>query len=333
MNRLLQALPEGLRARLRPRPDPAWIAPMLATPGAAPPAEGAWLYEPKLDGVRCLAFVSSRGVRLLSRNRKPLERAYPEIVSALERLDFTSRVLDGEIVAFEDGVTSFSRLQQRMQLRDPVLALRSGVAAFFYLFDLPYYDGYDLTALPLTQRKALLRKAVRFADPIRYTAHRRHGAKAFFCEACERGWEGILAKRTDSVYVSARSSSWLKLKCVSEQELVIAGYTAPKGARERFGALLMGYYEGGELRYAGKVGTGFDQPALEYVHSRLVRLHRQRSPFAGPVQEDGVQWVSPQLVAQIGFAEWTPGGLLRHPRFLGLRDDIEADEVRRERAG
>lgn len=333
MNPALAALSAELRARLRPRPAPTWIAPMLATLRDTLPEEGRWLYEPKLDGVRCLAFVGSSGVHLLSRNRKSLDSAYPEIVAALERLDFTSRVLDGEIVAFQDGVTSFSRLQRRMQLRDPIRALGSGVPAFFYAFDLPYYDGYDLTALPLSERKAILKKAVRFGDPIRFTTHRARGAATFLLKACERGWEGIIAKRADSTYVSSRSSNWLKLKCVTEQELVIGGYTQPKGSRDRFGALLLGYYEDGKLRYAGKVGTGFDQRALEYVHSKLTRLHRRRSAFAGPVQEDGVQWVSPHLVAQIGFAEWTPGGLLRHARYLGLRHDIEPDEVRRDRAG
>jgi len=150
-------------------------------------------------------------------------------------------------------------------------------------------------------------------------------------DACARGAEGILAKRADSRYVSARSTDWLKLKCVRQQEFVIGGYTAPQGSRERLGALLVGYYDGKALRYAGKVGTGYDRRTLEHLHQRLAPLHRSASPFSeGPAPAGDIQWVTPKLVGQIGFSEWTSAGLLRHPRFLGLRDDKAAREVRRE---
>ena len=176
-------------------------------------------------------------------------------------------VLDGEIVAFdpERGVTSFARLQQRMQLRDPVRARRSQVPVHLYLFDCMFYEGMDLTALPLLERKAVLRDVVWYDDPIRFTPHRTTGSAAMLREACDQGAEGIIAKRADSRYVSARSTDWLKIKCVRQQEFVIGGYTAPQGSRERLGALLVGYYDGKSLRYAGKVGTGYDRRTLEHA--------------------------------------------------------------------
>jgi bifunctional non-homologous end joining protein LigD len=306
---------------------------MLATLTDALPAQGKWVYEPKLDGVRALTYVNGGAVSMYSRNRKPLNAAYPELVEALEPAVRGSAVLDGEVVAFdpERGVTSFARLQQRMQLRDPLRARRSQVEVYLYLFDCLFYEGVDLTGLPLVDRKAVLRDVVWYDDPIRYTPHRTTAPAAMLRDACAKGAEGILAKRADSKYVSARSTDWLKLKCVRQQEFVIGGYTAPQGARERLGALLVGYYDGNALRYAGKVGTGYDRRTLEHLHKRLVPLHRAASPFAeGPTPAGDVQWVTPKLVGQIGFSEWTSGGLLRHPRFLGLRDDKSPREVRRE---
>jgi bifunctional non-homologous end joining protein LigD len=218
-----------------------------------------------------------------------------------------------------------------MQLRDPVRARRSQVPIYLYLFDCLFYEGVDLTGLPLVDRKAVLRDVVWFDDPIRFTPHRTTGSAAMLRDACARGAEGILAKRADSRYVSARSTDWLKLKCLRQQEFVIGGYTAPQGSRERLGALLVGYYDGKALRYAGKVGTGYDRRTLEHLHQRLVPLHRSASPFSeGPAPAGDIQWVTPKLVGQIGFSEWTSAGLLRHPRFLGLRDDKAAREVRRE---
>jgi DNA ligase D-like protein (predicted ligase) len=236
-------------------------------------------------------------------------------------------------VAFdtEGKETSFARLQQRMQLRDPIRARRSQVPVYLYLFDCLFYEGVDLRGMPLIDRKAVLRDVVWYDDPIRFTPHRTTGSAAMLRDACARGAEGIIAKRADARYVSARSTDWLKLKCVRQQELVIGGYTAPQGSRERLGALLVGYYDGKSLRYAGKVGTGYDRRTLEFLHDRLVPLHRAASPFSdGPAPAGEVQWVAPKLVAQIGFSEWTSAGLLRHPRFLGLREDKSPREVRRE---
>jgi DNA ligase D-like protein (predicted ligase) len=306
---------------------------MLATLTEVFPTEGKWVYEPKLDGIRALVYVSGGEVRIYSRNRKLLNDAYPELVDALSSAVRGDAVLDGEIAAFdaERGITSFSLLQQRMQLRDPVRARRSQVAVYLYLFDCLYYDGADLTGLPLLERKVVLRDVVRFVDPIRFTRHKTSGGVAMLRAACEQGGEGIIAKRATSRYVSTRSTDWLKLKCLRRQEFVLGGYTAPQGSRERLGALLVGYYDGSALRYAGKVGTGYDRMTLEDLHRRLVPLHRPTSPFTeGPARAGDIQWVDPKLVGEVGFSEWTSAGLLRHPRFLGLRSDKPARQVRRE---
>jgi bifunctional non-homologous end joining protein LigD len=333
MTRALKVLAKSAPGGLRYRTQPSWIPPMLATLTDSLPSQGKWVYEPKLDGVRGLIYVTGGVVRIYSRNRKPLNDAYPELVEALEPAVRGDAVLDGEIVAFdsERGVTSFARLQQRMQLRDPLRARRSQVPIHLYLFDCLFYEGVDLTGLPLLDRKAVLRDVVWYDDPIRFTPHKTTGSAAMLQEACAQGAEGILAKRADSRYVSARSTDWLKLKCVRQQEFVIGGYTAPQGSRERLGALLVGYYDGKTLRYAGKVGTGYDRRTLEHLYQRLVPLHRSGSPFAeGPAPAGDIQWVTPKLVGQVGFSEWTSAGLLRHPRFLGLRDDKPAREVHRE---
>ena len=306
---------------------------MLATLTDQLPAGGKWVYEPKLDGIRALIYVSGGAVRIYSRNQKLLNDAYPELVEALSDAVRGDAVLDGEIAAFdpERGVTSFARLQQRMQLRDPVRARRSQVAVYLYLFDCMFYEGTNLTRLPLLERKSVLKDIVDYADPIRFTPFRSTGAAAMLRSACAKGEEGVIAKRADSSYLSARSADWLKIKCLRRQELVIGGYTAPRGSRERLGALLVGYYAGDQLRYAGKVGTGYNRQTLELLHRRLAPLHRATSPFSeGPIPTGDIQWVTPKLVAEIGFSEWTSAGLLRHPRFLGLREDKSAREVRRE---
>jgi bifunctional non-homologous end joining protein LigD len=333
MSRQLKILAKSAPGRLRYRAQPSWIPPMLATLTEDLPIAGKWIYEPKLDGVRALIYVSGGAVQIYSRNRKPLNDAYPELVDALSSGVRGDGVLDGEIVAFdlERGITSFSRLQQRMQLRDPVRARRSQVPIQLYLFDCLFYEGVDLTGLPLVDRKPVLRDVVWYDDPILFTPYRSTGAATMLREACEQGAEGIIAKRADSRYVSARSTEWLKIKCVRRQEFVIGGYTAPQGSRERLGALLVGYYDGTSLRYAGKVGTGYDRRTLEHLHQRLLPLHRPTSPFSeGPAPAGDVQWVNPKLVAEVGFSEWTSAGLLRHPRFIGLRSDKPARQVRRE---
>jgi DNA ligase D-like protein (predicted ligase) len=316
------ALAAEERALLRPATLPDRVAPMKAVLTDERFSDPDWIYERKLDGIRCVAIKGDRGVRLLSRNDLSLNGRFPEVVEALEHDPVSDVVLDGEVVAFDGAQTSFARLQQRGERPTPV---------FFYVFDILHLAGHDTTALPLRARKALLRRALAFHGPVRLTQHRNRDGEALFREACRKGWEGLIAKRADSPYKHGRSRDWLKLKCSAEQELVIGGFTAPQGSRTELGALLLGYYEDGRLRYAGKVGTGFTRATLRDLATLLEPLRRDRSPFADDVRERHVTWVEPRLVAQIGFSEWTRDGRLRHPRFLGLRDDKPAGEVVRER--
>jgi DNA ligase D-like protein (predicted ligase) len=325
-------LEQDLRPRLRPG-TAAFVAPMLATLTHRYFSDPDWLYERKLDGVRAVVVVADAGARLYSRKRNPMTSTYPELVEALAEQAPPGLVADGEVVAFKGNQTSFSRLQARLGLTDPDRARATGVRVFLYLFDLLVLDGQDLTGLPLRERKRLLRRAVGFADPIRFSTHRDTEGEAYLRQACEQGWEGLIAKRADSRYrPGRRSEDWLKFKCVHEQELVIGGYTDPAGSRVAFGALLVGYYDGNQLHYAGKVGTGFDQSTLRSLRARFDRIGSADSPFAGPVRERGAHWLRPELVAQIGFAEWTRDSRLRHPRYLGLRDDKSARDVIRERS-
>jgi bifunctional non-homologous end joining protein LigD len=325
----LDILDEEGRRGLHKRRQPRWTAPMLATRDTFSDPE--WIYERKLDGVRCLVFRAPRGVRLRSRNRRDLNPTYPELVDDLEREPCRDFIADGEIVAFEGNRTSFSRLQRRIGLRDPTEARRSRVAVYLYLFDLLHLDGYDVTRLTLHDRKRLLKRALSFAGHVRFTPHRvEHGERAL-AEACRKGWEGLIAKRAAAPYVHRRSRDWLKFKCGNRQEMVIGGYTDPKGSRVGFGALLVGYYDGGVLRYAGKVGTGYDDALLEDLAARLRGLERTTCPFEATPHEKAVHWVTPRLVGEVGFTEWTGDGKLRHPRFLGLRPDKNARQVRRER--
>jgi bifunctional non-homologous end joining protein LigD len=330
MTDLLSALPVEARAKLKPGPQPAWMSPMLATLTERRFSDPEWIYERKLDGERCLAFRRGSRMRLLSRNQLLANDYYPEVVEALSRQKADDFVIDGEVVAFEGSQTSFSRLQRRMHVRDPERA--RGTAVFYYVFDVLYADGYDVTALELRHRKALLRRLMAFRDPLRFTVHRNTQGESFWREACGKGWEGIIAKRADAPYEHRRSDNWLKFKCVNEQEFVIGGYTDPKGSRKGFGALLIGYYEGKDLRYAGKVGTGFDNQLLASLSRQLAALEHERPPFAADrLPRKDAHWVRPRLVCQVGFTEWTPDGHLRHPRFLGLRRDKSPREVVRER--
>jgi bifunctional non-homologous end joining protein LigD len=331
MRDLLEQLPQEERDRLKPTSHPAWIAPMLARLTGRRFSDRDWLFERKLDGERALAFRRDDEIRLLSRNQKSLDASYPELIEVLARQPCADFVADGEIVAFKGHVTSFARLQGRMQTQDPRVARDSGIAIFLYLFDLPYLAGYDLSGLSVRRRKALLRRAIAFEDPIRFTAHRNEHGEAFLRDACAKGWEGLIAKRASAPYQHCRSSDWLKLKCTRGQELVVGGFTAPKGSRAGFGALLLGYYDDGKLRYAGKVGTGFDDDLLAEMRRRLGGLACARSPYADEVDDARVTFVRPELVAEIAFTEWTEAGRLRHPRFLGLRRDKPAKRVTRER--
>ncbi len=327
----MSELPRPERDLVRDEPVPQWRSPTLATLTDDRFSDPDWLFERKLDGMRCLAFRDGSTVRLLSRNHKPLDDTYPELVDALADQSPSRLVLDGEVVAFTGRRTSFARLQGRLGVTDPVQARASPVRVYYYIFDLLHLAGQDTTGLPLSTRKRLLRGALRFTDPLRYTAHRVGAGEAMYAAACRRGDEGVIAKRADAPYDGGRSASWLKFKCVRDQEFVIGGYTAPKGRRVGLGALLVGYHDGADLVYAGKVGTGFDDATLVDLQRRLAGMAQDHSPFTrGRVTEPGARWARPTLVAQIGFSEWTRDGKLRHPRYSGLRTDKDAADVVRE---
>ena len=308
--------------------------PALATLTREPFASDDWLFERKLDGVRCLAYFDQGKVTIRSRTGGDMGSAFPEVVESLERQECPDFVADGEVVAFDGVQTSFAALQPRIHLTNPDRARRTGVEVFYYLFDLLHLDGHSTRSLPLRERKALLEDLFAWTDPLRFTRHRDGDGLRYFKEACEQGWEGLIAKRADASYPSGRSRDWLKFKCEQGQEFVIGGWTDPRGSRVGFGALLLGYYDqDGDLVYAGKVGTGFDTALLRSMRDRLNSLERSSPPFrhARLLPRKDVHWAEPELVCEVSFSEWTRDGQLRHPRFKGLRQDKSARDVVRER--
>jgi bifunctional non-homologous end joining protein LigD len=311
---------------------PPWIDPQLATLTRDRFSDPEWLFERKLDGERLLAFRDGGQVRLLTRNDRDVTTTFPEVTAALQAQRADGFVIDGEVVAFRDDQTSFSRLQQRLGVVHPEPGLIADFPVFYYIFDVLFTGDRDIRVRPQRERKETLHDLLDFTGPLRYTEHRAGRGEEFYRQACRDGWEGLIAKRADAPYSGGRTRDWLKFKCVSAQELVIGGYTDPRGTRVGLGALLVGYYDAdGRLAYAGKVGTGFTQATLRSLRAALSELERDGSPFAsGKPPRAGVHWVEPRLVAQIAFAEWTTDALLRQPRFEGLRDDKDPAEVVRE---
>jgi bifunctional non-homologous end joining protein LigD len=320
---ILDSLTDEERELAPPAPAPGAADAMKATLTDERFSDPNWIFERKLDGIRVIAIRDGQSLRLLSRNDIAQNDRYPEVVEALEQEACPQFAVDGEVVAFQGSETSFALLVERHQHWVPV---------FYYVFDILWLEGHDVRALPLRTRKRLLKAALKFHGSVRWTQHRDRDGESFFKEACSKGWEGLMAKRADSPYVPTRSRDWLKFKCAHGQELVIGGYTEPRGSRVEFGALLLGYYQDGQLEYAGKVGTGFDTVTLHELGAQLRALKRNEAPFKDPrsIKERHVTWVEPKLVAEVGFTEWTRDGRLRHPRFQGLRGDKDAREVVRE---
>jgi bifunctional non-homologous end joining protein LigD len=309
-----------------------WLGPELATLTKARFSDPAWIYERKFDGERCLTYRTGGEVALMTRNQIDVSATYPDLHGALASQSSADFVVDGEIVAFDGDATSFGKLQQRLGVRDPDADLLRRVPVVYYLFDVLTIGDRDVRSLPLSERKPLLRGLLSFDDPVRFTEHADGNGEPFWDEACQKGWEGLIAKRSASPYLAGRTKDWLKFKCLSSQEFVIGGYTDPQGTRTGFGALVIGYYDGtGRLVSAGKVGTGFNAATLARLAGLLRQLESAGSPFqAGAVPRSGVHWVKPELVAQIGFSEWTSAGQLRHPRYEGLRQDKDPATVVRE---
>jgi len=333
MDDLLERLPEEEREKAEETSMPDWLDPMLAKLTHDYFSGEDWIFERKLDGERVLAYVNPDGeVRLMSRNEKQLNDSYPEIEEALTERAPAGCILDGEIVAFnEQDVSDFQKLQPRMHVSSREEALESDVRVYYYLFDCLYVDGHDITGCTLRERKKLLRAALDWDDPLRFTQHRNEDGIEYYQEACEKGWEGLIAKDARSSYVHSRSTKWLKFKCVMQQEFVIGGFTEPEGERVGFGALLLGFYRDGGLVYAGEVGTGFDDETLKDLRQRLESMERKTSPYdQGEPGTDDVHFVTPKLVCQVAFTEWTDDDKLRHPRYKGLRRDKDPEDVHQE---
>jgi DNA ligase D-like protein (predicted ligase) len=311
--------------------QPEWIYPMLAVLTARRFSDERWIYERKLDGERCLVFRGGDKINIMSRNKKALNDTYPDLIKAIKKVKRNDFIVDGEIVAFEGKATSFAKLQKRMQVKKPDRKLLAEIPVTLYIFDVLYLNGRDLTGRPLFERKEALERNFYLEDPLRLLTFIRKKGEEYHQAACHKGWEGVIAKRLDSIYRSGRSEDWLKFKCSNQQEFVIGGFTDPMGSRVGFGALLIGFYENGKLKFAGKVGTGFNAELLRKLTKRLKEIERKESPFANDITGlRGVHWVKPVLVAQIAFTEWTEDGKLRHPRFVGIRRDKDPKEVIRE---
>lgn len=296
---------------------PFRVSPMLASLVDAPFTRDHWVFEEKYDGVRILAYKEGSNVVLISRNALDRTSQYPEIAAAIRRLMAETLALDGEIVVFDSrGVSRFQLLQQ------------SRGRPQYVVFDCLYRNGEDLRSKPLSVRRTALERSVKPCDSLLWGRRLATDGWKAFRAAARRGLEGIIGKDLSSRYVEGRSSQWVKVKVHQEDEFVIGGYTQPSGTRQHFGALLLGVYgDGQRLCYVGKVGTGFDEKTLGSLSRKLRELIQTRSPFSSKVVERGVTFVAPKLVAQISYGEWTEDRKLRHPVYLGLRDDKNPREV------
>jgi bifunctional non-homologous end joining protein LigD len=308
---------------------------MLATLATALPSGDDWAFEMKWDGVRALAVIEESRVRLLSRNGNDVSVAYPEVHAVADQLGPTGALLDGEIVAAdEEGRASFQRLQSRMHLRDPATIERIArqVPVAYMIFDILWFDGNLVTGLGYRQRRSLLHE-LELRGPAWQTPSDSTDGDAAFEISRELGFEGVVAKRVDSIYEPGRRSpSWRKVKHQLRQEFVVGGWVGGQGAREdRIGALLVGYFDAGrELRYAGKVGTGFSDAEVERLAALLAPIALARSPFGDGRLPKEAHFVTPTLVAVVRFTEWTESGRIRHPAYRGLRDDKPAEDIVRE---
>jgi bifunctional non-homologous end joining protein LigD len=345
--RTLEEIEEGAPARSNADSDPApallsgarraimpeKVSPTLATLVEKPFSDPEWLFEVKLDGERALAWVREGKLELRSRVARNITAQYPELAELPARLPFDEAVLDGEIVALDGGGRSdFERLQRRMHVEKPSAALVRDVPVIYYLFDLLYADGYDLREAPLEERKDLLRRFVRWGDPFRYSDHQvEHGSELFEL-AKRQGLEGIIGKRVSSPYPGARTSEWVKFKATREVDAAIGGWTAPRGSRQHFGALLLGLYDESDvLRYIGSVGTGFREERQRIISRKLQDLATDVCPFSpAPETREQPFWTEPKLVARVRYANWTGARQLRQPAFLGLRDDRDPGDCRLE---
>ena len=308
---------------------PEFVSPQLATLEDKPPAGDEWLHELKFDGYRMLCHLNPGGVRFWSRNKKDWTNKFPHLGKAIKEFPASTAILDGEVVAVDSkGRASFQKLQQ---------AMKTGDAGFiFHVFDLIYLDGFNLTRTPLRSRKSLLEslfESVPAKSPLRYSDHVVGDGAKFFKQACRYGIEGIVSKLAESAYESTRTRTWVKVKCIKRQEFVIAGFTLSDKDFPGFGALILGVYDKGKLIYAGRAGTGFTIKQRLELRKKLDQMVRPTSPFAEKPKDPRLKravWVTPKLVGEVAFTEWTDDGSVRHPSFQGLREDKKAQDVVRE---
>eukprot|EP00913_Durusdinium_trenchii_P005670 g5288.t1 len=325
--------PASLPGARRAEP-PESFTPQLAQLVSTVPRGDDWLHELKLDGYRLIAHVDDDRVRLLTRRGNDWTDRFPTIAGLLQRIPFEAAVLDGEVVALNsDGTTDFQSLQNSLKRGNEE-------SLVYYLFDIPFCEGFDLTDVPLIDRKNLLRELLSKTDTgnrrtLRYSDHIRGQGDAMIEQACRFAMEGVISKRAGSPYEFRRASSWKKTKCLKRQEFVVCGFTPPSGSREGFGSLLLGYHDGWKLVYAGRVGTGFTRDSLRDLAASLRELGTDTSPFDDPppsARQGKVKWVETKLVVEVEFNSWTDDGLLRHASFQGLREDKPPGEVVREEA-
>ncbi len=328
----LSSQPEALENARRAK-MPAQLTPMLATLATTPFSNPEWLFEIKWDGIRAVGWIRDHNLELRSRTHRVITHAYPELSGLPAKLRAEEALVDGEIVVLDsEGRSSFERLQSRMNVASaPSSALKREAPVIYYLFDLLYLDGYDLREAPMVERKQLLQQILQPGDPFRYADHVLEKGKELFDLARAQGLEGMIAKQLRSPYESKRSTCWLKFKITHDLDTVIGGWTAPRGSREHFGALLAGLYQGKNLQFVGGVGTGFTEKTQRQVFDQLKGVRSEKCPFtAVPETKEEAFWVEPRLVARVKYSNWTQEPRLRAPVFLGLRADLDPKDCRFE---
>lgn len=307
---------------------PAVVKPMLATLVDDPFSDPEWLFETKWDGVRAICFIRKGKARFVSRNQIEMTAQYPELGDIAASVRGSDVVLDGEIVALDEfGVSRFQLLQRRLGRKNAseIGRLAATTRIAFYIFDLLYLDGFDLMGCKLVVRKQTLEQILKPSKNIRYSDHIIGEGEELFAEVARVPLEGMIAKRLVSTYLQRRSTDWLKVKTIQQSEVVIGGYTEPRNSRAYFGALVVGLYEQGKLHYVAHTGGGFNHQTLAQTYKLMQPLKTKDCPFIErPKTNEPVQWIKPKLVAQVKFSEWTADSRMRHPVFLGLRQDKKA---------
>lgn len=311
---------------------PDQINPMLATLVDEPFSDPEWIFETKWDGFRSVCFINRGQARFVSRNQIEMTPQYPELANVPKQVRAKQTILDGEIVALDEhGMPRFQLLQNKLRIRSGSYAKASKAQIVYFVFDLLYFDGYDLMNCPVIERKALLAQILRPASFVKYSDHVEAEGKQFFREIEKFRLEGMIAKRAASKYVQKRTSDWLKVKTVMRSEVVIGGYTQPRGTRSYFGSLVCGLYQGKDLHYVAHTGGGFNEKTLASIYKLMQPLKTNKSPFIKPPKtNEPVQWLAPKLVAEVKFSEWTADERMRQPIFLGLREDKKPLDCRFE---